>query len=278
MASLNGLLGFSCLLYFKTGLKKYRRAVHALSDKEEAEEVQNVEDVLFRFPLEELGNHQWNKDWRHGKGPKTHEIILVSVADYKRGKCILSSVGKKQTDELKQYLVNSKFGPNLNYVHCGKRLRNFSTAKGCFPDIDVNKSDFLNEAGIFSPDPDIFNPDNVFSSVTNEEWRSVSGMMLAEAAYRNFFVREKHEDFVHKVLREAYVIDQNTLRYFVLRLLQLPLERWGSLRLSHGSVTWLTATEAGINPVQLKMYSDSHFSDKKLITSFPTLYKIPTEF
>lgn len=76
----------------------------------------------------------------------------------------------------------------------------------------------------------------------------------SEAAFRRFMIRKVGG--TQKIHRELYVTHLNLIRYFTLRLLQLPPALWSRVICYHGSVTKLTIEPKGY--VKLDYMGSNH--------------------
>lgn len=188
-----------------------------------------------------------------------HHLILVRHGQYNvKGEtdeeCYLTELGRKQAEATGLRL--SKFSlPNSSIVKSTmKRAQETSQLIESFlPSLPVTSDSLLEEGCPIDPEPNPYLP---------SMWQCDTVESRIEVAFRKYFHRPStsEKEDTHTIL----VCHGNVIRYFICRALQIPPERWLTMNVSHGSITWISIHNNGM--VQMRTSGDSGHMPPEMIT------------
>ncbi|KAG8182712.1 hypothetical protein JTE90_026166 [Oedothorax gibbosus] len=198
---------------------------------------------------------------KRSKPTALRHIFLIRHGQYEQGAKIksekrLTALGRQQAELVGQRLKELKF--NYTCMLRSSKVRAQETSDIIiknFPDLPTENCDLLQEGAPLSPDPP------VEDYVVSEETSFKDGPRI-EAAFRKYFYRPDVDQTSDS--HEIIVCHGNVIRYFLLRLLQLPPEGWMRIQLGHCSMTWVVILPDGV-PV-IAQIGDVGFMPEELLT------------
>lgn len=225
----------------------------------------------------------WNENWdglnfcnaslKKGSGDKVPNIkrtfILVRHGQYvfasEDKKRVLTELGRKQaqaTGARLSVLLEKGTLPPLESIFCSTMQRATETNTIISSELSLNSSfripssqpcDLIREGAVCPPEP------NTWHSPSEKDFEEDGARV--EMAFQKYFKRSLHMGDANSTL---FVCHGNVIRYFTMRLLQLPPEAWLRTAVANASITIINVFPNG--HVSMRCMGETGHLSPELIT------------